>query len=137
MQKKGLKLTVLTIILGVPVIWYLFLQSFGTNEFELPTLGNVKENCKPTSLAVVLFNTPESTAAKNQFSRIEQNYLTKDLINKGNRECRFEDWDLILVNEIGDIKGAYRWNIAEIDRLITEVELYHEIEKRNGARNSK
>ena len=136
-MQKGLKAFVLIIIFGVPVFWYLFLQLFGTNEFELPTLGNVNTTCVPTELAVVIINTPATTEARNQSNRIEQNHLTKDLINRENQGCSFGDWDLMLVAPTGEIKGAYLWEIAEIDRLITEVELFYTIAERNGTSDSK
>lgn len=136
-MQKGLKAFVLTIIFGVPVIWYLFLQLFGTNEFELPTLGRAEGSCVTSALSVQLINAPLTTEARNQSKRIEQNHLTKALINKVNQGCRFEDWDLILVAPTGEIKGAYLWEIAEIDRLITEVELYNTIAERNGTSDSK
>ena len=119
------------------MIWYLFLQFFGTNEFELPTLGRVDQACVPSGLSVIFISAPSTTEARNQANRIEQNHLTSELINKEGPECRFENWDLILVTEEGEIKGAYLWEIAEIDRLITEVELYHTIVQRNGTSDSK
>lgn len=85
----------------------------------------------------MILSEPNSTEARNQSNRIEQNHLTRDLISKENQGCRFEDWDLILVSPGGEIKGAYLWEIAEIDRLITEVELYHTIAERNGTSDSK
>ena len=136
-MQKGLKAFVLIIIFGVPVFWYLFLQLFGTNEFELPTLGKAEGNCIPTELEVQIVRAPISTEARNQSNRIEQNQLTKALIRKDNQGCSFEDWDLILVAPTGDIKGAYLWEIADIDRLITEVELYYTIAERNGTSDSK
>ncbi|MDW3192189.1 MAG: hypothetical protein R8G66_07485 [Cytophagales bacterium] len=136
-MQKGLKAFVLIIIFGVPVFWYLFLQLFGTNEFELPTLGKAEDDCIPTELTVQIIRAPISTEARNQSNRIEQNQLTKALISKDNQGCSFEAWDLILVAPTGDIKGAYLWEIADIDRLITEVELYYTIAERNGTSDSK
>lgn len=136
-MQKVLRAFVLIIIFGVPVIWYLFLQLFGTNEFELPTLGNVDSTCVPAELSVVIIDLPVTTEARNQSNRVEQNHLTRDLINRENQGCSFEDWDLLLVAPNGEIKGAYLWEIAEIDRLITEVELYYLIADRNGTSDSK
>ena len=136
-MRKGLKALVLIIIFGVPVIWYLFLQFFGTNEFELPTLGTANQACVSDELSVLILSEPIATEERNQFNRIEQNALTKELLKTPGEECQFEDWDLILVAVNGDIKGAYLWEIAEIDRLITEVELYHTIAERNGTSDSK
>ena len=117
--------------------WYLFLQLFGTNEFELPTLGTLGQACWPSELSVIILQDPSSTTGENQLTRIEQNPLTKDLLIKAKTSCSYEGWELILATQEGHVKGAYRWDIAEIDRLITEVELYHTIEERNGARDSK
>ena len=134
-MQKGLKAFVLTIILGVPVIWYLFLQLFGTNEFTLPTLGTVQDSCNPSGLSIYIQNEPRSTEGLNQLNRSKQNELTKSLLHKPDANCQFEDWDLILVSGNLEIKGAYYWSIEDIDRLITEVELYHTIDERHGAGN--
>ena len=91
----------------------------------------------PTELAVQIIKAPTTTEARNQSNRIEQNQLTKALISNDNQGCSFENWDLILVAPTGDIKGAYLWEIADIDRLITEVELYYTIAERNGTSDSK
>lgn len=93
--------------------------------------------CVPDKLSVMVLSEPASTEGRNQSNRIEQNRLTRDLINRENQGCSFEDWDLILVSNNGEIKGAYLWEIAEIDRLITEVELYYTIAERNGTSDSK
>lgn len=98
-------------------------------------MGRLDATCVPAELAIYLVATPNTTEGRNQLKRIEQNHLTKDLLIEGS-DCSFEDWELILVSPKGEVKGAYLWDIAEMDRLITEVELYHTIVERDGSGSS-
>lgn len=124
-MKQGLKTLVLMIIFGVPVLWYLFLQLFGTNQFELQKLGAVQDACVTDAISILILDEAVGEEQVNQYNRIMTNAfispLTRLLLESF--DCLVEQWDYILVDSRGDIYGMYLYDIEDVDRLITEVEL--------------
>ena len=136
MNKRYLKGLLLALLFGIPLGWYLFLQVFGTNQFELESLGIIDSSCLPSLPAVVLLRTPTSIAEQNQVARLEQNPFTVDYFMQGQSfiACFDREYDIVFVDKKAEMRGVYELNMVDIDRLITEVELYKEIESANGNR---
>jgi len=135
---KKLKTFLLIIIFGVPIAWYLFLQFFGSNKFELPVLRQLDENCASEVPAILILQRAQTATEKNQLNRIEQNPYTTPLIRNGEalvEICSFGTSDVFFVNGEGGVLGEYQYNLEDMDRLITEVELFYTINAKDGAGN--
>jgi len=142
MNKRRLfTLTILFIIFGVPVFWYLFLQVFGENKFELPVLylKGIETSCLRDSPTFIYREGPTSTAEENQFKRLEQYSISNSFgfipYDSACIASDFEVEDFILVNRKGDIIGNYPLTILEVDRAIAEGDLLIELIK-NGTNNT-
>ncbi len=112
-------------VFGLPIAWYLFLQIFGENKFELPKITKYHQPDCEVSGPVVLSKLDLVENNPNQFER-----LLKSL-NK-NPEIRFYSIDsactmghpLIFIDENQMIRGVYQANREEVDRLLAEVDIY-------------
>ncbi len=142
MNKRRLfKLTILFIIFGVPVFWYLFLQLFGENKFELPVLykKGIETSCVGDSPTFIYREGPRSTVEENQFNRLEQYSISNSFgFIPYDNTCiasDFEIEDFILVSREGDIIGNYPLTIIEVDRAIAEGDLLIDLTK-NGTNNT-
>ncbi len=127
MASNRYKFLLLTILIGVPVIWYLFLQSFGKNEFLLPRISEQPVSCEVPKPGILILST--DGLSPNHISRLKQNAFTGDLtIDTISTDCFISESELILVDLGGYVVGEYDYSTKEIDRLIIEVELMKKIE---------
>ncbi len=113
------------VVFGLPVGWYLFLQIFGENKFDLPVMERyVQPNCEIQG-PVVLSKSDFVQQNPNQFER-----LLKTLNN--NSEIGFYSIDsactmghpLIFVDEKKMVRGVYEATREDVDRLLAEVDIY-------------
>ena len=113
------------VVFGLPVGWYLFLQIFGENKFDLPVMEKyVQPNCEIQG-PVVLSKSDFVQQNPNQFER-----LLKSLNN--NPEIGFYSIDsactmghpLIFVDEKKMVRGVYEATREDVDRLLAEVDIY-------------
>jgi len=113
------------VVFGLPVGWYLFLQFFGENKFDLPVVEKYDlPNCKVNG-PVVLSREDFVQQNPNQFDR-----LLKSLNN--NPEIGFYSIDsvctkghpLIFIDEQEMVRGVYQSTREDVDRLLAEVDIY-------------
>ena len=125
MKRSFFKITILIIIFGVPVFWYLFLQLFGENKFELYPIRLVEHTCWNASDLIFLVRHPENVAQENQLTRLEtllsdrSVQLTKDSVN-----CLVDTaTHALYLFDQKKLIGYYDLTILEVDRLIVELDL--------------
>ena len=127
-MRNFLKALILIIVFGVPVFWYLFLQLFGENKFDLPTLGEVEVNCIKNENRLLIFKDIESVYEQNLLSRIEQNKYTSTLLISTDRGClNSPEHDMYLVDEYGKVRGTYKFSSEDVERLMVETQLLLEL----------
>lgn len=139
MNRKSLKVLLLLIIFGVPVFWYLFLQLFGENKFELPVqeISFFKKGCI-TSNGFYLAQKYNSLDEKNQYNRLKQyadsNGLTIEMLSD---TCVTDTLShkIYLVDELNRVRGSYNYSISDIDRAKAEGDLLIKLVREDGPGN--
>lgn len=113
------------VVFGLPVAWYVFLQVFGENKFDLPLLEKYEVPGCEVQGPVVLSKLSLVQENPNQFER-----LIKQLNGKGSigfysidHECMM-GYDLIFVDQQEVVRGQYGSSREEVDRLLAEVDIY-------------
>lgn len=136
MPKKVIVVIFFLIVFGLPVGWYLILQVFGENRFDLPELELLDSKCIDVPgqayLAIdsahFLNNRTEWRRIKKHFKAIKQTDVT--IVN--NLPCN-EKEGLFFVDENGVLRGEYFISREETDRLLTEVDIYlHNLKRERG-----
>lgn len=112
------------VVFGIPVSWYLFLQFFGENKFDLPRMGQWDTTCVTLDRASLVVRRGEFTDFPNQLKRTQeklkgQNVIDLLLVDS----CDFGS-EMCLVDNREMIRGKYQINREEIDRLLTEIDIY-------------
>ncbi len=51
------------------------------------------------------------------------------------QDCDFGSNDIVFVDDVGQVRGEYDFNMEDVDRLVTEVELYYTIRAEDGTDN--
>ena len=131
-MKKILKFVILTLVFGLPVSWYLFLQTFGQNQFELFPIGKFNEICELESNTLYILDTAVINDQKLQLQRLVIELNNNNLSHKyyfDNKNC-FGDlvfYPLILVGDNRDIIGNYKLNIEGVDRALVEFDLLNQL----------
>jgi len=126
LSQRTLKGLVLLLLLGVPVFWYLFLQLFGENQFQLPLVEGVEVACPPAGLSVVLVADSLSTDQHNQWSRLQAYFLEKKIpVETYDTLCLFayDKPAVLLYDPDVKLRGMYALTIAESDRAMVESDL--------------
>ncbi len=108
------------------MIWYLFLQIFGENKFELEVIEQLDSPCLQNETAIWYLPGPVTTREQNQLMRLTEYveerelHLIPDSIN-----CfhSFEKPSLLLVDDNNDLRGIYDLTIREVDRAMVEIDL--------------
>lgn len=135
-MKKLIKVSLLIIIFGVPVVWYLFLQLFGTNQFELQVLETdfLPSQCHEGVVMLLYSEERETSADKNQFNRIKQYAQAKGISFKPIAGCIDQPaFDLFLVDQKNQLRGQYSYEILEVDRAEVEIDLLQKINEEDGS----
>lgn len=126
MKKKTLGIVFFLIVFGLPVGWYLFLQIFGENKFDLPKLERWDQSCMETTEAVILVSDTFHSEWPNLFQRISskvdgQSIFTLDQIDL--TSCN-RQYPLYLIDKEGWIRGQFVASREEVDRLLAEMDIY-------------
>lgn len=126
MLKKPIKFLILAIIFGVPVFWYLFLQLFGDNKFELAVIDEVSNVCDTSGFGLYVLENPTSISEINQYERLVIFLKSKAIpLYESVDPCLKENFggSILLIDEIEQIRGIYGYSIQEIDRTMVETDL--------------
>lgn len=128
MGKKGLTRLVFLIVFLIPVVWYLFLQLFGSNSFSLSNVETIPLDCKQYDEITIL-------SRKDSLSLVETNYMNRVIYGADKRSATLinssqeyfdcinqSEADLVLVNKKG-LWGQYSLNREDVDRLLTELDI--------------
>ena len=126
MNSRVFKIFLLSIIFGVPVCWYLFLQLFGENQFELNVIRSIDTLCYSGGVLIYQASLPQDTEAENQQARLKG--LLEDRGQKlveSPIDCIRDTarYDLYLIDDRSQLRGMYDWTISDIDRLAIELDL--------------
>lgn len=125
--KRSLKIFILSFVLLVPCLWYLFLQGFGENRFELPRFTELPEQCMDKSgfqsKPFLVVGDSVSVLYPNEWSRVERALGQREVSYFVDESCT-ELLDFLLVDKSGLIRGKYGSTRADVDRLITELDVY-------------
>lgn len=122
MKKKTLTRAIFLIVFALPVAWYLFLQAFGENKFDLPIYGKFDCGLKNN---VLLVDSTRAYYAPNEFQRIrkkiaQQIVLRLELFNADS--CALNA-DVFLLDDQGNLRGSYFMNREDVDRLLAEMDI--------------
>lgn len=128
---KGRKIVVVlffVIVFGLPVAWYLFLQAFGENKFDLPRISEWNQSCMQSGQRACLFlDKSQIKNAPNQKNRIAMK-LTNVAEIIAVREMALDScqlpYEMYFVDELGWVRGEYMINREEVDRLMAEIDIY-------------
>ncbi|MFT5569724.1 MAG: hypothetical protein ACI8QD_000413 [Cyclobacteriaceae bacterium] len=126
MGNRLFKVILLLIIFGVPVIWYLFLQIFGENQFVLSPIRQIESACVLEREQVVFKQRGLTTDEVNQLQRLRSKLSERSLEFMIDSVDCFPDssqHSLFLVDQDKYLRGAYFLTILEVDRLIVEADL--------------
>lgn len=128
MKNKGITRLVFFVVFMIPVAWYLILQLFGSNRFELTFIDKIDPLCG-SEASIVVFTKNDS------LSVAEQNYMNRVKYGADKRKvaviARDKDFftcinqstaDLVLVDEKG-LWGSYLLTRDDVDRLLTELDI--------------
>jgi hypothetical protein len=126
MPGRAFKRSILLIIFGVPVCWYLFLQLFGENKFELAVEEDATSYCSIDRISFVFTGVHMNTDERNQFARLKEFCDSKKItIFENPVDCtpKNEKALLFLIDDQKQIRGFYGLTIRDIDRAIVELDL--------------
>lgn len=131
-MKKILKFFILILVFGLPVSWYLFLQAFGQNQFQLSPVGNVNETCNLESASLYIIDTSVVDDEKLQLQRLMIQLIDNDwsynfYTSKEDCFAEFNTYPLILVGYNREIIGYYELSIEEVDRVLVEFDLLNHL----------
>jgi len=125
MKKRILVILFFIVVFGFPVLWYLFLQSFGENQFQLPVMGDWEMQCVDDREFVFL-DTSDSSTQMNEIRKVRSKIAEQELLSlyeSSDVPCGLEN-DMYLVDRQGKVRGAFDMNRLEVDRLMAEIDIY-------------
>ena len=131
-MKKIVKFFILILVFGLPVSWYLFLQAFGQNQFQLSPVGIVHETCNLESASLYILDTGIVDDEKLQLQRLmiqlkDNNWSYDFYTSKEDCFGEFNTYPLILVGDSREIIGYYELSIEEVDRVLVEFDLLNHL----------
>ncbi|MEO9999725.1 hypothetical protein [Ekhidna sp.] len=112
----------------IPVVWYLFLQLFGSNNFSLTLLDDVASGCDVyEEITVVSKNDSLTIVETNYMNRVvyavDKRKVTLIYVPSSYFDCIDQpNVDLVLVNKEG-IWGTYALSREGVDQLLTELDI--------------
>lgn len=138
-RKKLVVVGFFLIVFGLPVAWYLFLQVFGENRFDLPVIEEAYSICEvPEGVALLRLDVNEAAEKPNERQRVIAKLMDigeVKLIEANSDSCKWS-YKMSLVDHEGMIRGIYEFNREEVDRLLAEVDIYV-LNYRNGTSTRK
>lgn len=112
------------VVFGLPVAWYLFLQTFGENQFALPKIARWDQHCIELAQPSLVIREGAFQSYPNQWKRVEIALKKSGVFSlKEVKTCDL-DHDLYLVDQEGWIRGTFMVNREEVDRLLAEIDIY-------------
>jgi hypothetical protein len=119
---RGLIRLIFLVVFGIPVLWYLFLQLFGDNRFELPVIS-VLEDCKGQGTVLLMRTKGLDTKKQNELNRVFQVLERKQLVFDSLSTCRFDNAEIVLVDKKRQVRGEYSLERRDVDRFFTELDI--------------
>ncbi len=118
----------LFILLLLPITWYIILQLFGKNNFELTLLSEIPKECKQ-------FNELSIVRKEDSLSLLQKNYMNRIVFTTGEKKIKLIsqkikffscinqlDADILLINNQG-LWGSYQLSREGVDRLFIEFDI--------------
>ena len=130
MSRKLLVIFFFIIVFGLPIGWYLFLQVFGENRFDLPIMGSWGSECLSISSPALVIQSGAFDTELNLRDRVMDRMDEQLVIGQVIVECELE-FPVYLVDKDGMIRGQYQLSRPEVDRLLAEVDVYL-LNEKNG-----
>ena len=114
----------------VPVSWYLFLQLFGENKFELEVIRPLDGDCFESTNTVFLLESSITVEEENELNRLIR-FLKEQQIKLITDSVCLSDVStpLALVDEDNQLRGTYDLSILEVDRAIVEIQLLKKLQE--------
>lgn len=127
MKKKILVILFFIIVFGFPITWYLILQIYGENKFDLPKLGTIQNGCiSESARATLIIDSVAVQGAINEWNRL-QSFIsdvdTSDIRIVLGKSCQIE-FAAVFIEAEGEVRGEYGFSREEVDRMITEMDIY-------------
>lgn len=136
MKRKVVVVLFFVVVFGLPIVWYLFLQIFGENKFDLPKIEQWDQTCLPTDQAAVVIDPSLFGEFPNELKRINRKLAEQVVIGLeafSVQTCS-TPYDFYLVDEDGWVRGQFEVSREEVDRLLAEIDIYL-LNKRNESGN--
>ncbi len=114
------------VVFGLPVAWYLFLQAFGENRFDLPVLESIQNDCLKVKEERVYLDSMDLNGSPNEKSRIITRLLRQSILDWNTidfTQCGL-DGSIILIDSLDQVRGVYEVNREEVDRFLAEIDIY-------------
>lgn len=125
MKRKVLVVVFFAVVFGLPVCWYLFLQTFGENKFALPIISEWQAPCDSlaTTGATLVIQKELVSQKPNEISRVTEHLEKSALISIRFTSCALTD-EMVLIDSENRVRGRYVMNREEVDRLLAEMDIY-------------
>lgn len=124
-KKRPIVILAFVVFFGLPICWYLFLQAFGENKFDLPVLGAWDAGCIDDQ-GFVLIDGASVTGMVNEKVRVRKKLESTPQLRYyelSMDSCELSA-EMYLVDEDGQIRGVFSVNREEVDRLLAEIDIY-------------
>ena len=126
MRRVKKRITFFVVFL-IPVVWYLFLQLFGSNNFSLELLEPLDNCSQGPELKILRRDLSLSLAKQNYLDRVqygaESRKIEVAVFDESFDDCTNQNLlDLVLVDERG-LWGTYDLSRDGVERLLTELDI--------------
>lgn len=123
-MKKVKTIIILGVVFILPCGWYLFLQAFGENRFELPKSGLLSDRCAGqfSNAVMALYESSIPDEFPNEWSRMVHFSAGNKIGLLPDSTC-LKPNEILLVDANGYIRGAYFCSREETDRMLTEIDI--------------
>jgi len=127
-RKKGIARFIFLIVFLLPITWYLILQLFGSNRFQLNQLQEIPTACGQfQSITIILKQDSLSLTKQNYLQRVAYG-AKKRAIEMVDADVQFfeclerRESDIALVSEKG-LFGMYTLSREGVDQFLTELDV--------------
>ncbi|MFT6865876.1 MAG: hypothetical protein ACJA08_000702 [Cyclobacteriaceae bacterium] len=127
MKRKLLVILFFIVVFGLPITWYFFLQVFGENKFDLPVLEQLDADCIALNdHTYLLLDSVKLSQNKNEAKRLSKHLsgIKQSEIQVVNGKSCLDEYEIIFVDSLGQLRGGYAISREEMDRLLTELDIY-------------
>jgi len=124
---RGLARLLFFFVFLIPVGWYLFLQLFGDNNFNLIVKDDLPDTCEISEISILLISDSLSISEKNYFMRVEYGAKERSIPIIASADSIYDcikptGESLVLINKQG-IWGEYSLSREGVDQLLTELDI--------------